>query len=94
VSERKWVQADKNSIQTGMLLMVYDHEARNLEANLTEAQHKHPAVVSSTLHIHISERYCLESIAVKGKISEIRELSDQLATKRGVKILKTIILTQ
>jgi CopG family nickel-responsive transcriptional regulator len=93
VSERKWVQADENSIQTGILLMVYDHEARNLETELTEAQHQHTAIVSSTLHIHISETDCLEAIAVKGKVSEIHKLSDELATKRGVKILKTMIAT-
>jgi len=92
VSERKWVHADENSNQTGMLLMVYDHNARNLEAELTEAQHHRAALVSSTLHIHISERDCLEAIAVKGKVSEIRKLSDELATKRGVKILRTIIV--
>ncbi len=94
VSERKWVKADENSNQTGILVMVYDHDARNLESELTEAQHQHSALVSSTLHIHISERDCLEAIAVKGKASEIHELSDELSTKRGVKILKTIIVTQ
>jgi CopG family nickel-responsive transcriptional regulator len=45
------------------------------------------------MHIHISEKDCLEAIAVKGKVSEIRKLSDELATKRGVKTLKTIIAT-
>jgi metal-responsive CopG/Arc/MetJ family transcriptional regulator len=45
------------------------------------------------MHIHIGEKECLEAIAVKGKASEIRELSDELATKRGVKILKTVIVT-
>jgi CopG family transcriptional regulator, nickel-responsive regulator len=94
VSERKWVKADENSNQTGIMIMVYDHDARNLETELTEAQHQHSTLVSSTLHIHISERDCLEAIAVKGKTSEIHELSDELATKRGVKILKTIIVTQ
>ena len=83
VSERKWVKADENSNQTGILVMVYDHDARNLESELTEAQHQHSALVSSTLHIHISERDCLEAIAVKGKASEIHELSDELSTKEG-----------
>jgi CopG family nickel-responsive transcriptional regulator len=73
--------------------MVYDHDARGLETKLTEAQHHHSRLISSTLHIHISERDCLEAIAVKGKTSEIRKLSDELATKNGVKILKTIIVT-
>ncbi len=73
--------------------MVYDHEVRGLESELTETQHHHSGLVSSTLHIHIGEQDCLEAIAVKGKASEIRHLSDELATKKGVKILKTMIVT-
>jgi len=93
VSEKKWLQEDEDTPQTGILLMVYDHEARGLEAELTEAQHHHSSLISSALHIHISERDCLEVIAVRGKASEIRKLSDELTTKRGVKILKTMIVT-
>jgi len=93
VSERKWLQEAEDTPQTGVLLMVYDHEARGLETELTEAQHHHSSIVSSTLHIHIGEKDCLEAIAVKGKASEIRRLSDELSTKRGVKILKTMIVT-
>jgi CopG family nickel-responsive transcriptional regulator len=93
VSEKKWLQEDEDSPQTGVLLMVYDHEARGLEAELTEAQHHHSSLISATLHVHVSERDCLEAIAVRGKASEIRRLSDELTTKRGVKILKTLIVT-
>lgn len=92
VSERKWLQ-EENTTQTGIILMVYDHDARGLETTLTDSQHHHSDLIFSTLHIHISERDCLEAIAVKGKAHEIRELSDELATKRGVKILKTVIVT-
>ncbi len=93
VSERKWLQEEKNTPQTGVLLMVYDHDVRDLESNLTEVQHHHSDLVTSTLHIHIGERDCLEAIAVKGKAKEIRHLSDELATKRGVKILKTVVVS-
>ena len=92
VSERKWLKEEK-SIQTGVLLMVYDHEARGLESELTETQHHHSELVSATMHIHLGERDCLEAIAVKGKASEIRHLSDELATKKGVKILKPMIVS-
>ena len=93
VSEKKWLKEEQNTSQTGIILMVYDHDARGLETNLTEAQHHHSTLIFSTLHIHIGERDCLEAIAVKGKASEIRHLSDELATKKGVKILKTVIVT-
>ncbi len=92
VSERKWLK-EEETVQTGIILMVYDHDVRGLERELTELQHHHAKLVSSTLHIHISETDCLEAIAVKGKGSEIRELSDELATRRGVKILKSMIVS-
>jgi CopG family transcriptional regulator, nickel-responsive regulator len=92
VSEKKWLQ-DEKAAQTGVLLMIYDHEVKGLESELTEVQHDHSGVVSSVMHIHIGERDCLEAIAVKGKASEIRELSNELTTKKGVKILKTMIVS-
>jgi CopG family transcriptional regulator, nickel-responsive regulator len=92
VSERKWLK-EEDAIQTGIILMVYDHDAKGLDSELTEAQHEHSKIITSTMHIHVSEHDCLEAIAVKGKASEIRHLSDELTTRRGVKILKTTIVT-
>jgi CopG family transcriptional regulator, nickel-responsive regulator len=92
VSERKWLK-EEDTNQTGIILMVYDHDAKNLDSELTEAQHEHSKIITSTMHIHVSEHDCLEAIAVKGKASEIRHLSDELTTRRGVKILKTTIVT-
>jgi CopG family nickel-responsive transcriptional regulator len=92
ISERKWLQEEESN-QTGVLLMVYDHEVRGLESELTDVQHHHSSLISSTMHIHISEQDCLEAIAVKGKASEIRKLSNELTTKKGVKILKTMIVS-
>ncbi|MDR2699841.1 MAG: nickel-responsive transcriptional regulator NikR [Nitrososphaerota archaeon] len=91
VSERKWLK-EEDTNQTGVILMVYDHEVRNLESGLTEAQHHHSNLISSTMHIHLGESDCLEVIAVKGKSSEIKHLSDELATRKGVKILKATIV--
>lgn len=92
VSDRKWIK-EEDAVQTGIILMVYDHDTRGLESDLTETQHEHSSIITSTLHIHISEKDCLEAIAVKGKASEIRHLGDELTTRRGVKILKTTIVT-
>jgi CopG family nickel-responsive transcriptional regulator len=92
VSEKKWLREEKAD-QTGILLMIYDHEVANLEGELTEVQHEHSAVISSSMHIHVGKRDCLEAIAVKGKASEIRELSNELTTKKGVKILKTMMVS-
>jgi len=91
VSERKWLQEERG-IQAGVLMMLYDHEVRGLESALTDIQHHYINVICSTMHIHLSERDCLETIAVKGDVADIRKLSDELVARRGVKILKTMIV--
>jgi CopG family transcriptional regulator, nickel-responsive regulator len=73
--------------------MVYEHDTRGLEAELTESQHHHKALITSTMHIHVNEKDCLEVIAIKGNVSEVKHLSDELATRRGVKLVKTIMAT-
>ncbi len=92
ISEKKWLK-EENTEQRGILIMVYNHDIKGLEHDLTEAQHHHSSLISSTMHIHVGDRDCLEAIAVKGKSSEIQHLSNELTVKKGVKILKTIIVS-
>ena len=92
ISEKKWFK-EENTEQRGILIMVYNHDIKGLERDLTEAQHHHSSLISSTMHIHVDDRDCLEAIAVKGKSSEIQHLSNELTVKKGVKILKTIIVS-
>jgi CopG family nickel-responsive transcriptional regulator len=92
VSEKKWLQEERG-VQAGVLMMLYDHEVRGLESVLTDIQHHYVNVICSTMHIHLGERDCLEAIAVKGDVAHIRKLSDELAAKRGVKTLKTMIVS-
>lgn len=92
ISERKWLQEEKG-LQAGVLMLLYDHDVRGLEDALTNVQHKYADIISSTMHIHLTERECLETIAVKGDAVDIRKLSDELSSKRGVKLLKTMIVS-
>ncbi|MEM2995293.1 MAG: nickel-responsive transcriptional regulator NikR [Candidatus Bathyarchaeia archaeon] len=92
VSEKKWLQEERG-VQAGVLMMVYDHEVKELESTLTDVQHRYSRIICSTMHIHLNERDCLEAVAVKGDAAEIRKLSDELAAKKGVKILKTVLVS-
>jgi CopG family nickel-responsive transcriptional regulator len=91
VSEKRWLQEEKG-VQAGILMMLYDHEVRGLESELTHIQHGYAGIICSTMHIHLSERDCLEAIAVKGGAAQVRRLSDELTAKRGVKMLKTMLV--
>jgi len=92
VSEKKWLQEERG-VQAGVLMMLYDHEVKELESALTDVQHHYSHVICSTMHIHLSERDCIQAIAVKGDAAEIRKLSDELSSKRGVKILKIMLVS-
>ena len=92
VAERKLLQNEAGD-QAGLMMLLYDHEARGLESALTHAQHHFAHVICSTMHIHLSETDCLEAIAVKGNAAEVRKLRDQLAAKKGVKLLKIMVFS-
>ncbi|MGQ9680815.1 MAG: nickel-responsive transcriptional regulator NikR [Candidatus Bathyarchaeia archaeon] len=91
VSERKWLQEEKGA-QAGVLVMLYDHEVKALDSELTHIQHHYSSVICSTMHIHLNERDCLEAIAVRGDVEEIKRLSNELSAQKGVKIFKTMLI--
>lgn len=83
VSEQKWL-ADVTGNKVGSITMVYDHEMKELESDLTDTQHQFESVICASMHVHISKDKCLETIAVKGKAETIKRLVEKLRTRRGV----------
>jgi CopG family nickel-responsive transcriptional regulator len=92
ITEQRLLKKQKGK-KAGVLVMVYDHEAKGLEDDLIESQHHHRQVICSTLHVHLSDKECLEAVAVKGEAEEIRKLAQELATKKGVKQVRSTIIT-
>ncbi|MCP8307505.1 MAG: nickel-responsive transcriptional regulator NikR [archaeon] len=92
LTENKWMHEEKGIVM-GALAMIYDHEVKGLEESLTDAQHLYSDIISSSMHIHLDERNCLEIIAVKGKVESIRDLTQELMSKRGVKQIRLAIVT-
>lgn len=92
ITEYNWLREQKG-VKAGILVMIYDHEVKGLDDALIDIQHSHSHVVSSTMHIHLSNRECLEAIAVKGKADDIRKLAEELTTKKGVRQVKPTIVS-
>ena len=69
----------------GSLDLVYDHEKRGISDKLVDLQHKEHGHILSSMHIHLDERYCLEMIAMKGKASRMKSISDKLTATKGVR---------
>jgi len=92
VSEHKWLKEEKGK-RVAVLVMLYDHEARGLDEALIDAQHNYAEMIYSSMHVHLSERDCLETIAVRGEAEKIGKLAQELKTKRGVKQVKLSIVS-
>jgi CopG family nickel-responsive transcriptional regulator len=92
LSEHRWVEGPSSGECAGAILIIYDHEVHEAEEELTDLQHDCREVINSTLHLHIDERNCLEIIAVRGRVSGVKDLIDRLSSCRGVKQLKHTVV--
>ncbi|MEM3624872.1 MAG: nickel-responsive transcriptional regulator NikR [Nitrososphaerales archaeon] len=91
LTENKWMHEEKGIVM-GALAMIYDHEVKGLEESLTDTEHIYSDIISSSMHIHLDERKCLEIIALKGKVESIRDLVQKLMGKRGVMQIRLAIV--
>jgi len=89
VSKRKWETAG-NVDTSGVLILTYDHHARDINRAITELQHDFPDVVTATMHVHLSRDACLEVIAFRGKAQRVRNLAKMLESQKGVMDLETV----
>jgi len=92
VTESKWM-CEKMGNGVGAIAMIYDHGVKGLGEELTDVQHHFEETVRASMHIHLDEENCLEIIAVRGKATDVRDLAQELKTRRGVKQLKMAIVT-
>ena len=68
----------------GTINVVYNHEKRNIDNQLTDLQHEFLEIVVSTLHIHLEEMTCMLNIIVKGEGKRISEFINKLRMLKGV----------
>jgi CopG family nickel-responsive transcriptional regulator len=80
--EEKWKDLDSNVV--GTITLVYEHHRGNVQEKLIEIQHDHHASISSTIHIHLNLEQCLEVLVVWGKVKDVKRLSDELTSVKGV----------
>ena len=80
--EEKLSKDNKDSI--GVITLVYNHHQRDLDSKLNEIQHNKASRILSSLHIHLDYHNCLQVIVITGRSREIRELSDELISEKGV----------
>lgn len=81
--EEKWEESDEEVY--GSLTLIYDHEKKGISDKLTDIQHEDHTHIVSTMHIHLDENNCMETMAIKGKPQDIKKIADRLKSTKGVK---------
>ena len=81
--KEKWEGSEEEVY--GSLTLVFDHEKKGIADKLTELQHQDHTHIVSTMHIHLDEHNCMETMAIKGKPKDIKNISDKLISTKGVK---------
>lgn len=69
----------------GAIIIVYDHHKRELVQNLISIQHDYQKIIIASQHIHFDHNNCMEMIAVRGNIEELKQLESRLKSEKGVK---------
>jgi len=89
--EEEWKTTNKETV--GTVTIVYSHSVREITDTLTELQHHYHAEIISCMHVHLDEHNCLEVLAVKGKVGNIKKIANKLIATRGVKHGKLVMTT-
>ncbi|MFC1568886.1 nickel-responsive transcriptional regulator NikR [bacterium] len=87
--QKSWEAGDEEMV--GTITLVYDHHQRELTEKLTAQQHDHHDAILSSMHLHLDHHNCLEVLAVRGKVNDIRIIADQLISVKGVKHGKLVM---
>lgn len=78
--------ADPNTAAVAVVFVVYDHHQPQLAQKLIKIQHSHVVKTISSMHVHLGHHDCLEIILLRGKVSEITKLADNIVSLKGVRL--------
>ena len=72
------------------ITIIYERGAR--KEQISEIQHSFGNIISTYLHAHIEEDYCIEVIVVKGAAERIRKLVEAFRINEQINQIKVSIL--
>ncbi|MGQ9514441.1 MAG: nickel-responsive transcriptional regulator NikR [Thermoproteota archaeon] len=81
-------KTNEKVLTIGTVVLVYDHETKGLDEELTRIQHVNRSIIRSAMHVHLDEKNCLLTIVVNGNAGAIRGFVNEIMSKKGVKQLK------
>ncbi len=89
IAEHRWKTAD-NAV--GVIGVIYNHNVKGVDEELTDVQHDFLDLVVSTLHVHLSREKCMLAIVVRGSTNSMKKLLGRLSSIKGVEITRPLLL--
>jgi CopG family nickel-responsive transcriptional regulator len=94
---RNFISDEKHSLTpnqrvTAVIIVVYNHEARGIDAILTDIEHEIGDKISSSSHVHLGVTHCLKIIVLKGNMTEVTTFEKAVRKLNGVMQLKAIFV--
>lgn len=68
------------------VFVVYDHHQSSMCQKLLQLQHNRLLESIASMHVHLDSHNCLEVILLKGRVSDIKKLADNIVSLKGVKL--------
>jgi CopG family nickel-responsive transcriptional regulator len=81
-----------NQKAVAAVCVVYNHHSSQLMQKLTHLQHNHLLETVCSMHIHLDADDCMEVIILRGKVSDIIRVGENMTSQKGVKLGKVNLI--
>lgn len=76
---------DDHEKVSGAIVLLYDHRISRLHGEIANLQHEYSCMALSSQHIHLDDKNCIETIAVKGTAKNVIKLANKLLAIKGIR---------
>ncbi len=71
--------------------MICNQETTGISEKLTAVQHSHMSNITTSIHMHLDHDLCMEIIAIEGELGDLKKLSNELGSIKGVLRTKLVM---
>lgn len=82
LAENEWKNDDEWMV--GTIVIVFDHTTSSVGDKLTDFQHEHGSMVTTSVHIHLDHDRCMEILICEGKLGNLKKFADEISSIKGV----------
>ncbi|ADP77845.1 transcriptional regulator, CopG family [Methanothermus fervidus DSM 2088] len=68
----------------GVIAVIYNKEYKGIVEEISDVQHEYRKYINASMHVHLTDKHCLEVLVTKGDVAKIRELTEKLMRLKGV----------